>query len=51
MEREHDFSALSFGVVVILARSNRMQDLRPLVETVLDALPGAKAGCVTSVGI
>ncbi len=42
LEREHDLTALSFGVVVILARSNRVQDLRPLIVGVLD--PSAASG-------
>jgi hypothetical protein len=28
-EREQNLSALGFGVVLIVARSNRVQDLRP----------------------
>jgi hypothetical protein len=38
LEHEHDLGSLSFGVVVIQARSNRMQDLRPLIEAVAAAL-------------
>jgi hypothetical protein len=38
LEHEHDLASLSFGVVVIQARSNRMQDLRPLIEAVAPAL-------------
>jgi hypothetical protein len=38
LEHEHDIGALSFGVVVIRARSNRMQDLRPLIGAVTAAL-------------
>ena len=31
LERQHDISALPFGVVVVRARSSKMQDLLPLV--------------------
>jgi uncharacterized protein DUF5615 len=40
LEQEHDLRALSFGVVVIRARSNRVQDLRPLIGAVTAALAG-----------
>ena len=49
LEREHDLTALSFGVVVILARSNRMQDLQPLITGVLDALARIGPGKVERV--
>jgi hypothetical protein len=32
LEKQHDLSVLSFGVVVIQARSNRMSDLLRLTE-------------------
>ncbi len=38
LEHEHDLGALSFGVVVIRARSNRMQDLGPLIGPLTAAL-------------
>jgi predicted nuclease of predicted toxin-antitoxin system len=41
---------LPFGVIVIHARSNRMADLRPIVELVLAALAGAAPGVVRHVG-
>lgn len=50
LEREHDLTVLSFGVVVILARSNRVQDLRPLIEGLLGALGRIGPGKVERVG-
>ena len=38
------------AVVTVRARSNRIQDLKPLVPEILQALKEAKAGKVTSVG-
>ena len=50
LEHEHDLGALSFGVVVIRARSNRVQDLRPLIGTVTAALARIGPGTVERVG-
>jgi len=38
------------AVVTVRARSNRIQDLKPVVPEILTALKEAKAGKVTSVG-
>jgi len=38
------------AVVTVRARSNRIQDLKPLVPEILQALKEAKDGKVTSVG-
>ncbi len=35
LEHQHDISALPFGVVVLRARSSKMQDLAPLVQGIL----------------
>lgn len=35
LERQHDLTRLAFGVVVIAARSNQMQDLLPLVDALV----------------
>ena len=51
LEREHDLTALPFGVLVIVARSNRVQDLLPLVGAVRDALKELKHGDVVHVGL
>ena len=38
LERQHDLSKLPFGVVVIVARSNRMPDLLPLANRLREAI-------------
>jgi hypothetical protein len=50
LEREHDLTVVPFGVIVILARSNRMEHLRPLVPPLLEALQRTKPGQVEHVG-
>jgi hypothetical protein len=41
---------LAFGVVVLVARSNRLGDLTPLVEDILTALRAVGPGQVLRVG-
>lgn len=48
--REQNVSVLPFGVVLIVARSNRVQDLLPLVPAVLAALDRIQAGRLEQVG-
>lgn len=50
LERQQNLSVLPFGVVLVLARSNRVQDLLPLVPNVLAALVRIKAGQLERVG-
>ena len=50
LEHEHDLSALPFGVVVVRARSNRVQDLRPLLGAIREALARIGPGKVERVG-
>lgn len=50
LEHEHDLGALPFGVVVVRARSNRVQDLRPLVGAIREALTRIGPGKVERVG-
>jgi len=50
LEHEHDLTALPFGVVVVRARSNRVQDLRPLVGAIREALARIGPGKVERVG-
>lgn len=38
LEKQHDVSGLPFGIVVIVARSNRMVDLLPLVNALRAAV-------------
>ena len=48
---QQDLSRFSIAVLVLRARSNRVSDLRALVPQLLAALPAAKRGEVTWVGI
>jgi Domain of unknown function (DUF5615) len=50
LEHEHDLGSLSFGVVVIQARSSRMQDLRPLIGAIAAALARLGPGKVERIG-
>ena len=50
LEREHDLSALPFGVVVVRARSNRVQDLRPLVVAIRETVARIRPGSVERIG-
>ena len=45
-----EFSVLPFGVVVVGAQSNRVQDLMPLVPEILAALARVQPGSVEQVG-
>jgi predicted nuclease of predicted toxin-antitoxin system len=47
---QQNLSAFDIAVVVLVAPSNRIDDLRPLVARVLEVLPTAKRGAVTIVG-
>ena len=44
---QQDVSALDIAVLVLVARSNALDVLRPLVPLVLDALANPKRGAVT----
>ncbi len=46
---QQDVSAFDIAVVVLAARSNRLDDLRPLVPQLLEILPTAKRRAVTVV--
>ena len=50
IERQQKLDSLSFGVIVIRARSNRVDDLRPLVGDILAALKMLKPGMLQHVG-
>jgi len=50
LELQHDLSRLSFGVVVIRARSNRVVDLLPLVSDILAAPSRIGPGKLERVG-
>jgi hypothetical protein len=44
LERQQKLTDLPFGIVVIAAKSNRIQDLQPLVNDILAALGMVQAG-------
>ena len=46
---QQDLSSFDIAVVVLVARSNRYEDLRPLTAEVLAAIPNVRPGTVTSV--
>ena len=46
-----DLTTFSMAVIVLRARSNRLPDLRSLIPQLLAALPDARRGEVTWVGI
>jgi hypothetical protein len=50
LEFQQRLVGLSFGVIVIHARSNRVADLLPLAELVLAALADVRPGTVRHVG-
>ncbi|MCM3879733.1 MAG: hypothetical protein ND807_06480 [Vicinamibacterales bacterium] len=50
LEVQQKLDGLSFGIVVIRARSNRVEDLRPLVSDILAALGHIEAGKIQRVG-
>ncbi len=50
LEQQEDIGALNFGVVLVVARSNRVQDLLPLVPELLVTLSRIQAGRFEQVG-
>jgi hypothetical protein len=50
IEFQQRLSTLPFGIVLVRARSNRMQDLRPLVPSILSALDAVSPGRIQRVG-
>jgi hypothetical protein len=50
LERQQDLAVVPFGVVLIVARSNRVQDLLPLIPEVLAALDRIRPGRLEQVG-
>ena len=46
---QQDVSAFNIAVIVLVAQSNRIDDLRPLAPRVLEVLATAKRGAVTIV--
>ena len=50
IEFQQRLSTLPFGIVLVRARSNRMQDLRPLVSSILSVLDTVDPGRIRGVG-
>jgi len=50
LAKQHDLSGLPFGVVLILAKSNRIPDLLPLTDALREAVTRIGAGQVEQVG-
>jgi hypothetical protein len=48
---QQNVAASGLAVIVLHAHSNRVQDLRPLVPALLEALGGTPPGQVTHVGV
>jgi nicotinate-nucleotide pyrophosphorylase len=47
---QQNLSGLSIAVIAMVARSNRLDDLRPVMVEVRRVLPGVRAGQVIRVG-
>jgi hypothetical protein len=47
---QQDVSSFDIAIVVLVARSNRFEDLRPLASRILEVLAVAERGAVTLVG-
>jgi len=47
---EQDLTKFKIAVLLLRARTNRLQDIRPLIPELLKALRGVKAGVFTAVG-
>lgn len=50
LQDQQKLSAFRIAVIVLVARSNSLLDLRPLIPKILETLPNAKAGEATVVG-
>ena len=48
---QQNVPAFAIAVIVLRAKSNRLSDLQPLVHELLAAIPTAKPGTVTYVGV
>ena len=48
---QQNVPAFAIAVIVMRAKSNRLSDLQPLVPELLAAIPTAKPGTVTYVGV
>lgn len=51
LAREHDLAKFKIAVLVLISRSNRYEDLKPLVPLVLESLVSINPGEVIEVGL
>jgi hypothetical protein len=49
LSKQHDLSQFNIAVVVLIARSNRLSDLLPLIRQLLSTLNTARSGEVAEV--
>jgi hypothetical protein len=50
IEFQQNVKASGVAVIVVIARTNRLRELRPLASKILEALAGVKAGDLIKVG-
>jgi hypothetical protein len=50
LEFQQNVKASGVAVIVVIARTNRLRELRPLASKILEALNGVKAGELIRVG-
>lgn len=51
LEYQQNIPRAGLAVVVVRARTNRIEDITPLVPRLLEALPGILPGTVTHIGV
>lgn len=51
LEYQQNLSRAGLAVLVVLARSNRIEDIAPLVPRILEVLPTARPATVLHVGV
>jgi hypothetical protein len=50
LEFQQNLRAAGVGVIVVVARTNRLKELRPLVPAILDAIASITPGALVKVG-
>ncbi len=50
LSAQHDLTKFGIAIVLLRASTNRLIDLRMLVPALLEKLPAASAGAVTTIG-
>lgn len=51
LQHQQNMSGLRIAIAVLVAKSNDIDDLRPLVPDLLDALAGLRPGTIMHVGL